>query len=374
MAPVYDKFVCVDDWAQNARKTWTTNTKSYYESGADSEETLALNLTSFKQWRIRPRILRDVSKIDTKTSILGYPISMPICIAPSAMQRLCHDEGELATSRAAARSKTCMVLSTYSTRSLESVAAASEDILPSALKFFQLYVYKDRRISETLIRRAEASGYKAIVLTVDSPLLGRRLSDLRVKFNLPPEYTLESFDGININPAEGTQTWTQVLSSTSDTTLNWETDIDWIKSITKLPIVIKGILTAEDALLAAHHGISAVYVSNHGGRQLDSTPSAMEVLPEIVQALKGSNVEVYVDGGVRKGSDAFKCLALGARAVFIGRPVLYGLSAGGEDSLVALINILRTELELTMALAGTRNISEITPALVRHERDFIPRL
>lgn len=316
---------------------------SYYSSGSDDEVTLRANRTAFERIRLLPRVLVDVSTCDMRTTVLGTPISMPILIAPTAFHCLAHPEGECATARAAGRADTLMVASTSSTRSLEDTARETSGPL-----WFQLYVH-DHKSAEELVHRATAAGYGALVITVDSPRWGRKERTIRSGFRLPSHMHKANF--------------TDEDPTGIDASLTWKT-LAWLRSLTSLPIVLKGILTAEDALLAVQHEIDGIIVSNHGGRQLDSVSSSIEALPEVVQAVDG-NCEVYLDGGIRRGTDILKALALGARAVLIGRPVLWGLAVNGAEGVCHVLEILRAELELAMALAGRPTLDSIDRSLVK---------
>jgi isopentenyl diphosphate isomerase/L-lactate dehydrogenase-like FMN-dependent dehydrogenase len=253
-----------------------------------------------------------------------------------------------------------MIVSTVATCSLEEVAAAATGPL-----WFQLYVYRDRAVSESLVRRAEAAGYRALVLTVDLPVLGRREADERNGFGLPPHLSQANFTGrTEPRPTDsGVSALAENVRAEFDASLTWEA-LGWLRSVTRLPIVVKGIVTAEDALLAVEHGAAAVAVSNHGGRQLDTAVATIEALPEVVEAVAG-RCEVYVDGGIRRGTDVLKALALGARAVFVGRPTLWGLAVAGEDGVQHVLSLLRCELEVDMALAGCPTLASIDRSLVK---------
>ncbi|KAF8955822.1 Hydroxyacid oxidase 1 [Entomortierella lignicola] len=399
--------ISLADLEHNAHVTMDLNALDYYRSGANDMQTLRDNQEAFTRLRLRPRILRDVSKVETQTTLLGHPVASPISISPTAMQRLANDEGEKATARAAAKAKKCMILSSWATTSAEDTIAAGKEIpvlndtpgLP--LFWFQLYVYKDRAMTESLIRRVEKVGYKALVITVDTPFLGRRLADVRNVFSLPSHMSMANFetkdskvtmanilknDSSNSSDhsasearaqtkraAQGNETkvvrqessLAAYVVSQIDPTLNWK-DIEWIQSITKLPIIVKGVLTAEDAKLAAEHGAKGILVSNHGGRQLDGVLATIDALPEVLDAVKGKDVEVYLDGGVRKGTDVLKALALGAKAVFLGRPVLWGLAHDGEAGVSLALDLIQKEFELAMALAGCCKITDINRAHVQH--------
>ncbi|KAF9971733.1 Hydroxyacid oxidase 1 [Actinomortierella ambigua] len=378
--------VCLADLEANAHITLPKNALDYYRSGANDMQTLKDNQDAFENIRLRPRILRDVSKVSTETTLLGHTVRTPICISPTAMQRMAHDDGEKATARAAAKAKTCMILSSWSTTNAEDTITAGKEVpvVPESgssalpLYWFQLYVYRDRSATERLIRKVEEVGYKALVITVDTPFLGRRLADVRNVFKLPNHLTMANFETKEskitmANVLEKTQAPQDKESSLAayvvsqiDPTLSWK-DIAWVRSITKLPIVVKGVLTAEDAQAACDVGCEAILVSNHGGRQLDGVLATIDALPEVVQVTReyakkhNRSVEVYLDGGVRKGTDVLKALALGAKAVFLGRPVLWGLTHNGEDGVSLMLALLQRELELSMALAGCCNITDIGP-------------
>lgn len=315
----------------------------YYRSGSDDEVTLRANRAAFERIRLRPRVLVDVSRCDMRTTVLGTPVSMPILIAPTAFHGLAHPEGECATARGAGRAETLMVASTSSTRSLEEIAQAARGPL-----WFQLYIH-DRRSTEELVGRAADAGYRALVVTVDSPRWGYKEAAIRSGFRLPPHLKKGNFAGGD--PAD------------VDATLTWES-LDWLRARTHLPIVLKGVLTGEDAALAMEHGVGGIVVSNHGGRQLDGVAASIEALPEVVAAVRG-RCEVYVDSGIRRGTDVLKALALGARAVLVGRPSLWGLAVDGADGVTAVLALLRDELERAMALAGRPTIASIDHSLVQ---------
>ena len=320
----------------------------YIQGGSDDEVTLRSNRASLERIWLRPRVLVDVSAnvLDTRTSVLGTPVSMPLMVAPMALHCLAHPEGECATAQAAGRANTLMIASTTATRSLEEIAQAASGPL-----WFQLYVYPSLQFAENLVHRAESAGYRAIVLTVDLPTLGNREKDRRNNVIIPPPPFFEAnFVGVE----KSGQEWVS---------LTWES-LSWLRSITSLPILLKGILTAEDALLAIEHGMDGIIVSNHGGRQLDTALASIEALPEIVKAIAG-RCEVYFDGGIRRGTDVLKALALGARAVLVGRPVLWGLAANGAEGAYHVLEILRKELELAMALSGRPTLSSIDKTLVK---------
>ncbi|CAI0409506.1 unnamed protein product [Linum tenue] len=315
----------------------------YYASGAEDEWSLSENRNAFTRILFRPRILIDVSKIDMTTTVLGFKISMPIMIAPTAMQKMAHPEGEYATARAASAAGTIMTLSSWATSSVEEVASTGPGI-----RFFQLYVYKDRNVVAQLVRRAERAGFKAIALTVDTPRLGRREADIK---NRSLHVTLKNFEGLDLG--------------------KMDEDVQWLQTITSLPILVKGVLTAEDARIAVQVGAAGIIVSNHGARQLDYVPATIRALEEVVKGAQG-RVPVFLDGGVRRGTDVFKALALGASGIFIGRPVVFSLAAEGEAGVRNVLQMLRDEFELTMALSGCRNLGEITRAHIFTDWDASP--
>jgi isopentenyl diphosphate isomerase/L-lactate dehydrogenase-like FMN-dependent dehydrogenase len=299
----------------------------YYASGADDEVTLGDNAAAWRRIRLRPKCLVDVSACDLATTALGTPVSMPVLVAPTAMQRFAHDEAERATARAATAAGTVQILSSVSTVKPRVVA----DAAPGGKRWFQVYVFTDRGVTRALIDEAVEAGYRALVLTVDVPHLGRRERDLRAAFEIPAEFEVPDLGGIE--PA-----------------LTWR-DLEWIRSETQLPLAVKGILTREDALLAVEHGADAVWVSNHGGRQLDHVAAGLDALPEVVEAVAG-RAEVYVDGGIRRGTDVLKALALGARAAFAGRAFACGLAVDGERGVERVLSLLRDEIQLGLGLLG----------------------
>uniref|UniRef100_A0A2N9HU93 (S)-2-hydroxy-acid oxidase n=1 Tax=Fagus sylvatica TaxID=28930 RepID=A0A2N9HU93_FAGSY len=312
----------------------------YYASGAEDQWTLAENRNAFSRILFRPRILIDVSKIDMTTTVLGFKISMPIMIAPTAMQKMVHPEdfyphGQL------------LVLRRLLQLDLESAFSSSMSI-------------RNRHVVAQLVRRAERAGFKAIALTVDTPRLGRREADIKNRFTLPPFLTLKNFEGLDLGKMdESTDSGlASYVAGQIDRSLSWK-DVKWLQTITQLPILVKGVLTAEDARLAVQAGAAGIIVSNHGARQLDYVPATILALEEVVKAAQG-RVPVFLDGGVRRGTDVFKALALGASGIFIGRPVVFSLAAEGEVGVRKVLQMLREEFELTMALSGCRSLKEIT--------------
>ncbi|CAG9782926.1 unnamed protein product, partial [Diatraea saccharalis] len=351
-----DKFISLRDLEDAAKALLPKPALDYYRSGATDEQTLAENKLAFQRLRIRPKCLMGITGCDLRTTVLGHEVSMPVGIAPSAMQKMAHPDGELSNAKAAQAERTIFTLSTIATSSIEEVASAA----PEAIKWFQLYIYTDREVTRDLVMRAEKAGFKAIALTVDTPLFGLRRADVKNKFTLPSHLRLANFEGhlsTKIHQTkEGSSGLNNYVESLFDKTLTWDS-MKWLKSITKLPIIAKGILRGDDAVKAAQAGCSAILVSNHGARQLDGVPATIEVLPEIVDAVKNYNVEVYLDGGVTTGTDVYKALALGAKMVFVGRPALWGLAVGGQAGVQRMLNILRTELEYTFQIAGMFYVS-----------------
>ncbi len=329
------------DYERLAAEKLDANAHAYFAGGADDEVTLRDNVAAFERRKLRPRVLVDVGTVSTATVVLGTEVALPILIAPVAMQRIAHADGELATARAAARAGTIMCLSTAATVRPSEVAAAA----PAATRWFQVYVFSDRAITKELIDEACANAYSALVLTVDTPYLGRRERDLRVDFKIP----------------EGLEVAGDIFGHGFDTALSWR-DLEWLAGYGP-PVVVKGVLTAEDASLACEHGAAAIVVSNHGGRQLDGVQASLDALPEIVEAV-GGRAEVLLDGGVRRGTDALKAIALGARAVLVGRPILWGLAVAGEDGVAHVLELLREEVELGLALLGCTSPAEVGRAHV----------
>lgn len=358
------KPVCVGDFEQYAKRVLPKAVYDYYRSGADNQQTLADNVAAFSRLRLYPRMLRDVSVMDLSTSVLGQKISMPICVGATAMQRMAHADGETATARACRSLGTGMMLSSWATSTIEEVAQAA----PDGLHWMQLYIYKDREVTRSLVQRAERAGYKGIFVTVDTPLLGKRFDDVRNKFQLPPHLRMKNFntDDLAFSSEKGygeNSGLAVYVAQAIDPSVKWE-DIKWLRGLTSLPIVAKGILRADDAREAVKHGVNGILVSNHGARQLDGVPATIDVLPEIVEAV-GGKVEVFLDGGVRKGTDVLKALALGATAVFIGRPIIWGLAYQGEEGAKDVLQMLKEEFQLAMALSGCWSVKGIDATLVR---------
>ncbi|HTC85359.1 MAG TPA: alpha-hydroxy acid oxidase [Candidatus Acidoferrum sp.] len=354
--PRLDAIVRLAGFEAIARERMAPAAFDYVAGGAGDEESLADNEAAWRRRRIRPRVLIDVSRVETGTTMLETPVAMPLAVAPMASHGLAHPDGEAATARAASLAGVPFTLSTMSSRSIEEVAAAA----PDGIRWFQLYIQSDRGFARSLVERAEMSGYRAIVLTVDLPVLGIRERDRRHGFVL--DVPLGNFEG-RPDQAAIAEPSRDAPAGVTHASLTWD-DIEIVRSWTRLPIVLKGILTAEDARLAAAIGVAAVVVSNHGARQLDRTISAVDALEEIVEAVAGRS-EVWIDGGVRRGIDIVIARALGAQGVLIGRPILWALAAGGDAGVTRALAILREELEVAMALTGTPTIAQIGRAHVR---------
>ena len=372
----------IADLRRLARRRLPRAVFDYIDGGADDEATLRQNSKRFERYALLPRILRDVSQVDTATTVLGQRIEWPVILAPTALSRICDPAGEAAVARAAAAAGTIYALSSASSLSIEEVGAASE-----GAKWFQIYVWRDRSLVEEFIERARASGYYALCLTVDVASTGKRERDLRSGFSIPPRPTLRTmFDaarrfrwiwnyltkpritlanvvGRAPSGAEDVMTLAEYINSQFAQDVTWD-DAAWMIDRWQGPFAIKGILSPEDARQAVEIGADAIVVSNHGGRQLDHSPAPIDVLPEILDAT-GGRAEVILDGGVRRGTDVLKALALGARACMIGRPYLYGLGAGGEPGVARALKLLRDEVELDLRLLGCPSVSELNAGYVK---------
>ena len=338
--------------------------KMYYEfvaGGAEDETTLDANRAAFARWVIIPRVLRGIQSVNTTTKVLGREVSLPVLLAPVALHRLVNDAGEAATAAAARDAGTIFTMSTLSSQTVEEVAKEVGDW------WFQLYCYQDRATSLDLMRRAEAAGAAAILVTVDTPLLGRREADERNGFVPPPGMAptnlAESAAAQGPAGVRGSG-FAAYAAGLLHASLSWD-DIDWIASQTNLPVGVKGVLSPEDGRIAAEYGAKVIVVSNHGGRQLDHSIAALDALPGVVEVVAG-RCEVLVDGGIRRGTDVLKALALGAGAVMIGRPYMWGLTVGGRAGVLDVIEMLRIELELDMLLAGCADIASVNRDLIAH--------
>jgi len=347
----------VADYERLAAEALEPGAYGYFAGGAGDERTLRENVSAFARWRLRQRVLVDVSDVNTRTTVLGEPLTMPILVAPVAFQRLAHPDGEAGMARAAADAGTVMCLSTLATASPSEVAAAA----PGARLWFQLYCFRDRGVTRALLSEAVEAGFRAVALTVDAPRPGRRERDLRSGFRLPAELRVPGV--AKATGAEGAPISVAEVLGLVDPALDW-TDLEALVSDSSLPVLVKGVMTAEDAVLAADRGAAGVIVSNHGGRQLDGVAATVDAVAEVAQAV-GDRVEVLMDGGVRRGSDVLTALALGARAVLVGRPAVWGLAVAGEDGAGRVLELLRDELELALALCGCPGPEAVSRAHVQ---------
>jgi len=353
-------FTNLFEYEKAAAEKLTKNAYDYYSSGAHDEITLKENREAYNRIKIHYRVLVDVSKRDTSTSVLNQNISFPVIVAPTAFHKMAHEEGECATARAALKAGTIMCLSTLSNSKVEDVCLHCD-----SNAWFQLYVFRDRAVTEKLVRRVEAAGCKALVVTVDAPLLGTRERDVKNKFQLPQGLSIINLMPDNKEELPGNKPDSGLslyFNEMLDHSLTWK-DIEWLSSITKLPIVLKGIVRPDDALRSIDCGAKAIVVSNHGGRQLDTSPATIDVLPSISKAVDGK-IDIMLDGGIRRGTDIIKAIALGAKAVLVGRPVLWGLTYNGSDGVCNVLSMLKKEFDLAMALSGCASVADITPDLV----------
>jgi 4-hydroxymandelate oxidase len=347
-----ESLVTVDDAERLAEGVLSPEAWAYIAGGAGDERTLRWNREAFSEYRLRPRVLVDVSSVSTETTVLDTPVSMPVLVAPAAFQGIAHEEGEVATARGTAAAGTLMCLSTVATATPTAVAAAA----PDGPRWLQIYVFRDRAVTDEVIAEAVENGFSALVLTADLPVYGRRTREERAGF---------------VAPDEAVPIYAAALARgvAGDSSLGmFEAGLEWdyvteLRERWGIPVVVKGLVTAEDAQLACAHGAAAVVVSNHGGRQLDGAIASLHALPEVVEAV-GGRAEVYLDGGVRRGTDVVTALGLGARAVLVGRPVICGLAIGGAKGVEQVLEILRDETENALALLGCRSPDEVTPTHV----------
>ncbi|CAF0759829.1 unnamed protein product [Rotaria sordida] len=363
----------IEDYHQAAKEKLSKMTYDYYRSGADDELTLQDNINAYRRIKLRPRVFVDVSHHGTNSDTCSVTLlngqttcSLPILIAPTAMHRLADDRGELSTARAAVRANTVMILSSLSTTRLEDVAHEHQQALkecPTSKSqlWFQLYIVKDREFTKRLVHRAEKAGFRALVLTVDACRFGNREADHRNGFRLPENMQLENlYDGdLKHAQSDHVSALNDFIARNLDASLTWS-DIKWLRQITRLPIIVKGIMTSEDAQLAVQADVDGIIVSNHGARQVDTTLSTIEALPEVVAIVRGmqtkKKIDIYIDGGVRRGTDVLKAIALGADAVLIGRPVLWGLAVGGCQGVVDVFEVLKREFKLAVMLCGCASL------------------
>jgi L-lactate dehydrogenase (cytochrome) len=372
----------VADLRAIARRRLPRGVFDYIDGGAEDERTMVANAAAFAAVTFRPRVLRDVGHVDPSTTLLGRPLPLPLVLAPTGFTRIADPDGELAVARAAARAGLPYTLSTLSTRSIEEVARVS-----GGPKWFQVYVWRDRGLVKEMIDRAAAAGYEALVITVDTAVLGRRERDVRRGFSLPPKIGLGTLvDGamhpgwtwrflrsdpirfanvgetMGVGDGSTAVTLSEYVNTQFDPGLSWR-DVEWMRSVWNGPLIIKGIQTVDDARLAAEAGVEAIALSNHGGRQLDSAPAPIDLVAPVADAV-GDRLEIVCDGGVRRGSDIVKAMALGARACMAGRAYLYGLGAAGERGVDHVLGLLDADVRRTMALVGASTVSELRPELV----------
>ena len=347
----------INDYESRAKETMPKALfdRLFGELGAPDWTSNTANVLAMESVKLRPRVLVDVSRRDLSTEVLGQRISLPVMLAPTGTHQRAHPAGELASARAAAAAGTIMGLSTASSYSIEEVAQAAENPL-----WFQLYFFQNRELTEILVRRAENAGYNAIMLTVDNLGANSREREHRYAYILESERILKNFQGIELPDLPTRENFAESFESA----LNWR-DLEWLRSLTSMPLVIKGVQTAEDARLCAENGVEALVVSNHGGHAMQGTDGAINMLPAIADAV-GDRLEVYLDGGVRRGADVLKALALGARATFIGRPIFWGLSVGGEEGVRHCLEILRQELSVAMGLCGVTDARRVDPSVARN--------
>jgi 4-hydroxymandelate oxidase len=350
--------VCLSDYEAVARQRLSPLAYEYVYGGASDEVTLRWNEEAFQKIRLRQKILVDVSKIDTRITLLNEELPYPILLAPTAYHRLLHPEGELETTRGANLARTPFVVSTMSTTSVEEIAAEATSPL-----WFQLYVQPDRGFTKSLVERAEDAGCRVLCVTVDTPVIGTRNREMRLKFALPegldrPHLRGAIKDGMAVHrPREG-----EIYTTTLDSKFTWK-DIEWLLSFTRVPIVLKGVTNPDDAEIAVKSGVSGIIVSNHGARNLDTSPPTIEALPQVAERVAG-RLCVLMDGGIRRGTDVLKAIALGAQAVMIGRPYLYALAVAGAEGVARVVNILRAEFEMAMALTGKTSVADIDASVL----------
>jgi isopentenyl diphosphate isomerase/L-lactate dehydrogenase-like FMN-dependent dehydrogenase len=350
-----ETLLTLDDAERLAEEAISPEAWSYIVGGAGDERTLRWNREAFSRYRLRPRVLVDVTSVTTETTVLGTPVSMPVLVAPMAFHQIAHEEGELATAKGAAAAGTLMCVSTVATATPRDIAEAA----PGAPRWLQIYVFQDRGVSDGVIEQALGAGFSALVLTADLPVYGIRHREARTGFEAPED----DVPAIVSARERGGEKEEHHSLGLLESGLEWNYVAELVERW-NVPVLVKGLVTAEDAVLACEHGASGVVVSNHGGRQLDGAIASLEALPEVVAAV-GDRAEVYLDGGVRRGSDVAMALALGARAVLVGRPAMYGLALGGAKGVEQVLEILREETENALALLGCRSPAEVSAAHIK---------
>lgn len=352
MKPSLQEFISVTDFETAALKSLSEVSRALVQGGAADEITVRWNREAFDQIRIQPRVLVDVSNIDTRLRLLDLDLAHPILLAPTAYHRMVHPEGEVETARGASEASTLYVVSSASNTRIRPIASAARVPL-----WFQMYVQSDRAFVKDVVQEMESTGVRALVLTVDAPVVGPRYRQIRAKFKLTPGLELPYM--LDINRGRDS------LLRGGNTRMTWD-ELDWLRSITKLPVIVKGILNPSDAERAASAGVAAIIVSNHGGRMLDTAPATIHALPRVMERV-GNRVPVLMDGGIRRGTDVLKALAYGAKAVLIGRPYLHGLSVAGASGIAQVVHLLKDELEQAMALTGRTNLAAIDKSVLWDE-------
>lgn len=356
--------VSIEDWEQKAREILPDGPFDYIAGGSGAEETLASNRTAFSKWAIVPRMMRDVTNRTMGISLYNQELRTPIMLAPVGMQAIAHPEGELATARAAKEAGVPLVVSTVSAHSMERIA----EVMGDAPRWFQLYWSNDREVSASMVKRAEAAGYSAIVLTVDTIMLGWKRRDFRNGYSPLREgkgvanYITDPVLCSRLTEVTPENVVEEILKNIYHPALNWN-DIAFLREQTSLPILVKGILHPDDARLAVEHGVDGIIVSNHGGRQMDGAISTLEALPAIAKVVAGK-IPVLLDSGVRTGADVVKAIALGANAVLIGRPFLFGLAVAGEKGVASVLDTLINELDVAMALSGSNSVADLNESIL----------
>ncbi|EMC99551.1 hypothetical protein BAUCODRAFT_29908 [Baudoinia panamericana UAMH 10762] len=350
------KILCIDDLRIEASEKLPVGARDFYNSGSTDQITIAENTTAYAKYRVRPRVLVDVSKADTSTTCFGRKVSFPLGVSPAGLQAMAHPEGELATARACARRGINMAISSFANYTIREIRGSGLGVAPIK-HAIQMYTLKDRGLELKIIREAEAQGCTAIFLTADSPVLGVRYNEWRNDFRTPDGlgFPILGWDSERIRK----QSHDDSFMTFNDDAHNWARDIPWLRSVTKMEIWIKGVLTAEDTLKAIEMGCDGIIVSNHGGRQLDGVPATIDALPECVEAAAG-RIRIHVDGGIRSGTDMFKALALGAEYVWVGRPAIWGLAYAGERGVELMLEIFYNEFKRCMQLTGCNSVKDIT--------------
>ncbi|XP_033096206.1 hydroxyacid oxidase 1-like [Anneissia japonica] len=340
-----EKCYSIFDYEKQASEKLSEVARGFFDGGSDRKETSRNNVVAFSRYKLRPRHMRDVSSIDMRQNVLGCDIEFPIIVAPMAHQKMAHRDGENATASACADMGTVFTFAPWTTTTMEELMSNSR----TGTKWLQLYISKDRTIIADIVHKAERNGFRAILATIDIKVLPNRLDDKINQFEFPVPEHFRSYNYENV--------------SFINSSLSWE-DIDWLKSITSLPVAVKGVMTREDAVEAVQHGVDGIVVSNHGGRALDGVQASIDALSEVIEAVKHTGIDILVDGGIRMGTDVLKALSLGAKAVLIGRPAIWGLAHDGENGVKSVLSILKDELRTSMGLAGCPSLADINQSLI----------